>query len=121
MIYNIINLNSQDVHLLYQLNRNVRNFDVGTSLQREWNSLGQKTAWTIHYNARSMSDIGDLKEIVSDGDVFQMDQTYEIYTITGLLAHQMKVSKISFETELGGSFFQSDQVLTEKHRYRWSA
>jgi hypothetical protein len=122
IIYDIIiNSNSEDVNFRYRLNRKVKNIDVGTSLQRKWNTLGQNTAWIINYNATSMLDVGDLEDIVLAGDIFQMDHAYETYTTTSLLAHEMNVSKIHLTAKLGGSFFQSDQVLTGNHRYRWSA
>lgn len=122
MFYDIIvNPDPEDANLRYRLNRNVQNFDVGTSLQRKWNTLDQKTTWIASYNVTSMSDVSDPEEIVSDGGVFQMDQAYETHTATSFLEHKMKVSKIGLTNKLGGSLFQSDQVLTGNHRFRWYA
>ncbi len=122
IIYGIvINSNSEDSNLRYRLNRKVQNIDIGTSLQHKWNNLKQNTAWIINHNATSMLDVGDLEEIVLTRDIFRMNQTYETYTTTSLLSHEMNVSKINLTAELGGSFFQSEQVLTGNHRYRWSA
>ncbi len=117
----IVHPNSEEVSLRYNLDRKMQHINGGAALQRKWNTLAQQTAWVISYNATSMSEAGDLEEIALAADVFRMDREYATYTTTSLLTHEMTLSKIYLTAKLGGHFFQSDQLLTGNHNFKWSA